>query len=116
VLISFKIKTYDNLRGFYGTAGPGRAKTSSPSRKTVPGPSRDSAGEEEGEETSGSENETHLDVARPPGRESGTLPMRLGLPGVASAAMQALRRLTATTSSHNPTVMVKERGPRRRTA
>jgi hypothetical protein len=32
-----------------------------------------------------------------------------------SAAMQALRRLTATTSSRNPTRMVKEQGPQRRT-
>jgi hypothetical protein len=35
---------------------------------------------------------------------------------VASAAMQALRRLTATTSSRDPTLMVKEWEPRRRTA
>jgi hypothetical protein len=49
-------------------------------------------------------------VARLPGREPGGLPRRRGLPGVASAAVQALRRLTATTSSRDPTLMVKERG------
>jgi hypothetical protein len=38
------------------------------------------------------------------------------LPGMASAAMQVLRCLTATTSSSEPTRMVKERGLRRRTA
>ncbi len=36
------------------------AKTSSPGRKTVPGLSHSGAREEEGEETSGSENETRL--------------------------------------------------------
>jgi hypothetical protein len=40
----------------------------------------------------------------------------LGLPGMVSAAVQALRRLTATTSSRDPTLMVKEQGPQRRTA
>ncbi len=55
-------------------------------------------------------------AARPPGREPNGLPRGRGLPGVASAAVQALRRLTATTSSRDPTLMVKERGPRRRTA
>jgi hypothetical protein len=53
------------------------------------------AGEEEHEETSGSENETRLVSAGPPGREPGSLPRRRGLPGVASTAVQALRRLTA---------------------
>ncbi len=95
---------------------PGRAKTSSPGRKLVPGPSRGGAREEEGEETSGSENETRLVAARLPGREPGGLPRQRGLPGVASAAVQALRRLTATTSSRDPTLMVKEGGLRRRTA
>jgi hypothetical protein len=38
-------------------------KTSSPGRKTVPGPFCGGAGEEEGEETSGSENETRLVAA-----------------------------------------------------
>ncbi len=80
----------------------------------VPGPSHGSAGEEEGEETSGSENKTRLVEARPLGRKPGGLPRRRGLLGVVSAAMQAFRRLTATTSSSDPTLMVKERG--RRTA
>ncbi len=39
----------------------------------VPGPSRGGAGEEEGEETSGSENETRLVASRPPEREPGGL-------------------------------------------
>ncbi len=82
----------------------------------VPGPLRGGADEDEGEETSGSENETRLVAARLPGREPGGLPRRRGLPGVAYAAMQALRRVTATTSSRDPTRMVKERGPRRTTA
>jgi hypothetical protein len=59
----------------------------------VPGPSRGGAGGE-GEETGGSVNETHLVAAGPPGCEPGGLPWRCGLPGVASAAVQALRRLT----------------------
>jgi hypothetical protein len=67
------------------------------------------AGEEEGEETSGSENETCLVAAGPPGREPNGLPQRDGLPGMASAVVQALRRLMATTSSHDPTRMVEER-------
>jgi hypothetical protein len=41
--------------GCEGAAGPRHAKTSSPGRKTVPGPSRDGADEGGGEETSGSE-------------------------------------------------------------
>ncbi len=84
-----------------------RAKTSSLGRKTVPGPSRGSAGEEEGEETSESENKTPLVAARPPEREPGGLPRRRGLPGVASVVVQALRRLTATTSSCDPTTLVQ---------
>jgi hypothetical protein len=36
--------------------------------------------------------------------------------GVASAAVQVLRRLTVTTSSRDLTRMVKERGPLRRNA
>jgi hypothetical protein len=74
------------------------------------------AREEEGEETSGSENETRLVVAGPPGREPGGLPRQCGLSGMAFAAMQALRWLSATTLSRDLTQMVKERGPRRRTA
>jgi hypothetical protein len=62
------------------------------------------------EETSGSENETRLVAARPPGPEPGSLP------GSASAAVQALRRLTTMTSSRDPTRMVMERGPWRRMA
>jgi hypothetical protein len=55
-------------------------------------------------------------VKRPAGlRTRPTWLRQRGLPGVASAAMQALRRLTATTLSRDPTLMVKKRGPRRRT-
>ncbi len=43
-------------------------------RKMVLGPSRGGAEEEEGEETSGSENETRLVAAGPPGREPSDLP------------------------------------------
>jgi hypothetical protein len=82
----------------------------------APGPSRGGTIGEESEETSGSENETRLVAARLPEREPGGLPWRRGLPGVASTAVQAFRRLTATTSSRDPTLMVKEWGPRRRTA
>jgi hypothetical protein len=56
-------------------------------------------GEEEGEETSGSENKTCLVAARLLRSEPGSLLLRRGLPGVVFAAVQALRRLTATTSS-----------------
>ncbi len=97
-----------------GAAGPGRAKTSSPGRKTVLGPSCGGAGKE-GVETSGSENETRLVAAELPGCEPGSLPRRRRLPGMASAAVQALRRLTAMTSSRASTRMVKERSSRRRT-
>ncbi len=83
-----------------------RAKTSLPGRKTVPGLSRGGTGEEEGEETSGSENETRLVASRLPGHEPGGLPWQHRLPDVASVAGQALRRLTATTSSCDPTLMV----------
>jgi hypothetical protein len=83
--------------GYEGADSPGGAKTSSPGRKTVPGPSRGGAGEDEGEETSGSENKTRVVAARLPGREPGGLPRRRGLPGMASVAVQALRRLMATT-------------------
>jgi hypothetical protein len=82
----------------------------------VPGLSRGGINEGEGKETSRSENETHLVAARLPGREPGSLPQQCGLPGMASAAMQALRQLTVTTSSCDPTLMVKEQGPRHRTA
>ncbi len=64
---------YHVCGGCEGATGPGHAKTSSPGRKTVLGPSRGGAGEEEGEETSGSENETRLVAARLPGRKSGGL-------------------------------------------
>jgi hypothetical protein len=74
-----------------------------------------SARVEESEETNESENETRLVEAGPPGREPGGLPQPRGLPGVASAAVQALRWLTATTSFRDPTRMVKERGPQCRT-
>jgi hypothetical protein len=68
------------------------------------------AGEGEDEENSRSEKETHLAVAELPGRKPGGLPWHGRLPSMVSAAMQALRRLTATTSSRKPTRMVKERG------
>ncbi len=55
-----------------------------------------------------------LDAAGP--CEAGGLLQRRGLPGVASAAVQALRRLTAMTSSWDPTRTVKERGLWCRTA
>jgi hypothetical protein len=77
----------------------------------VPGPSSGSADEGEEEETSRSENKTRLTAWREPG----SLLRQRGLSGVVSTAMQALRRLTVTTSSRNLTLMVKERGPRRRT-
>jgi hypothetical protein len=90
---------------------------SSPGRKTVHGLSRGGVDEGESEETSRSENKTRLVVARPPGREPGSLLQQRGLPGVASAAVQALRQLTATISSFDPTLMVKSggrgAGPRR---
>jgi hypothetical protein len=70
----------------------------------VPGPFCGGAEEEEGEETSGSKNETHLVEAGPPGRKPGGQRRR------GSAPVQALRRLTATTSSRDPTRMVKEQG------
>ncbi len=81
----------------------------------VPGPSRGSS-RREGEETSGSENETRLVAAGPLGCKPGNLPQRCGLPGVVSAAVQALRELTATTSSRDTTLMVKEQGLWHRTA
>jgi hypothetical protein len=46
----------------------------------------------------------------------GGLSRHRGLPGEASASVQAYRQLTETTSSLDLTRMVKERGPRRRTA
>ncbi len=52
--------------GCEDAAGPGRAKTSSPGRKKVPGPLCGGAGGE-GKETSGSENETHLVAVGLPG-------------------------------------------------
>jgi hypothetical protein len=77
--------------------------------------SRGSTVEGEGEETSGSENETRLVAARPLGHKPEGLPGRCGLPGMASAAVQAFRWLTVTTLSRKPTLMVKERGPWHRT-
>jgi hypothetical protein len=59
------------------------------------------------EETSRPENETRLVAAGLPGREPGGLPQRRELPGLASAAVQALRRLTAMTSFRDPTWIVK---------
>jgi hypothetical protein len=53
-----RLKGYRVCGGCEGTVDPGRAKTSSPGTKTVSGPSRGGAEEGEGEETSGSENET----------------------------------------------------------
>ncbi len=107
-----------------GAAGPGRAKTPlQGGRKTVPGPSPGSA-RAEGEETRGSENETILVAAGPPGQTvaglaappgPGGLLRHHGLPDVASASMQALRWLTETTSSLDPTQMMKEQGPQHRT-
>jgi hypothetical protein len=88
----------------------------------VPGPFCGGAREEEGEETSGSENEarlvaagplgheTHLVAAGPPGRKFGGTPQQRRLPDMASAAVQALRQLMVTTSSQDPTRMVKETG------
>jgi hypothetical protein len=63
-----------------------------------------------------SEKETRLVAAGPPGCEPGGLLQQRGLPGVVFAAVQALRRLTAMTSSRDSTRMVKEQCPRRRTA
>ncbi len=76
--------------GCEGTAGPGHAKTSSPGRKTVPGPSHVGT-REEGEETNGSENETCLVAARPPGSEPGGLLLRRGLPGSAVRCRAGLK-------------------------
>jgi hypothetical protein len=70
----------------------------------VLGPSRGSAGKE-GEETSGSENETRLVAAEPPRCEPGGLPRRCGLP-----AVQAFRGLTATNSSRDLTVVEQLKG------
>ncbi len=89
---------------------PGHAKTSLLGKKTVPGQSRGGAGEEGGE-TSGSANETRLAAAGPPGHLPSSRLRCRGLPGVASASVQALKRLTETISTHDPTMMVKERGP-----
>jgi hypothetical protein len=68
--------------------------------KMVPGPFCGGTREKDGEETSGSENETCLVAAGPPGPEPGSLPRCDGLPGVASAAVQALKRLTAQPDSY----------------
>jgi hypothetical protein len=85
-------------------------------RKTVLEPFCGGAGKEEGEEISGSENETCLVAVGPPRHEPGSLPRRRGLPGMVSTAMQALRQLVVTTLSRDTTQMVKERGPQHRTA
>jgi hypothetical protein len=93
-------------------------------RKTVSGPSPGGA-RAEGEETSRSENGTRLAADGPPGQAVADLAAALGpgglpwcrrLPGMASVYMQAFRRLTETTSSLDPTRMVKERGSRCRSA
>jgi hypothetical protein len=101
-----------------GIAPPvqGAKKNRSVTGKMVPGPSLSGDWEGEGEETRGSENETCLVAAGPPGRLPIGRPRHRRLPGVASASVQALRRLTETISSRNPTLMVKERGPRRKMA
>jgi hypothetical protein len=105
-----------------GATSPGRAKTSALGRKTVQGLFR-GGGAIEGVEAKGSANDTrlaaaeppeHSAAAEPPGRLPGGQPRRLGLPGVASAVVQAFRRLTATTSSLDP-CCVKERPPQRMT-
>ncbi len=57
-----------------GTASPRHAKLPRQVGKLFRDPSRGSAREEEGEETSRSENESCLVAARPPGREPGDLP------------------------------------------
>jgi hypothetical protein len=63
------------------------------------------AAPEEKVKTSRSENETRLVAVGPPGcLPSGRL-QRRGLPGVGSASMQALRWLTETISSRDPTLM-----------
>ncbi len=55
-------------------------------------------------------------AAESPGRLPGGRPRRRGLPGAASAVVQAFRRLMATISSLGPTWSVKERAPRQITA
>jgi hypothetical protein len=80
-----------------GAAGPGCAKTSALGRKTVPGPFR--GGAIKGIEAKGYANDTRLAAAEPPGRLPRGQPQRRGLPGAASAAVQAFRRLMATISS-----------------
>jgi hypothetical protein len=57
----------------------------------------------EGVEAKGGANDIRLAVVEPPGRLPGGQPRRHGLPGAASAAVQAFRRLTATISSRSPT-------------
>jgi hypothetical protein len=74
--------------GCEGASDPRHAKTSSPGRKMIPGPSHGGADEGEGEETSRSENETCLVPARQPGCEPGGLPQHNVLPGIASTAVQ----------------------------
>ncbi len=98
----------------------------------VPGPFR--GGAVEGVEAKGWAKDTRLAVAEPfgrlaaaelpgglaaaepPGCLPGGRPRRSGLPGVASAVVQAFRRLTAMIPSLGPTWSVKERLPRRMTA
>jgi hypothetical protein len=94
-----------------GTASPGRLETSSLGRKTVPGPSRGGAGGE-GEETSGSENETRLVVAGPHGCEPGSLPRRRWLPGVASRGRASLKAANGNNLVPGPNLD----GPQHRTA
>jgi hypothetical protein len=78
----------------------------------APGPSLGGTGE--GEETSGSENKTCLVAAGSPGRLPGGRPRHCGLPGVAFASVQALRWLKEI--SFRDLTLMKERGPRRKTA
>ncbi len=63
-----------------------------------------------------SENETRLVAVGPPGRLPSGQPRHHRPSVVASASMQALRWLTETISSRDPTLMVKEWGPHRKTA
>ncbi len=93
-------------------------------RKTVPGRILSCSCCDD-EETNGSENETRLEVAGPPGHVAagvavapgpGGLLRRLGLPGVASTDVHALRQLTVMISSRCPIWRVKVRGPWQRMA
>ncbi len=99
-----------------GASGPGCAKNRSAIGKTVPGPSLGGVWEEEGEETSGSENQKCLVEAGLPRHLPESRLQCRGLPRVVSTSVQALRRLTETISSQDLTLMVKERDPCSKTA